>query len=221
MTSHQPSVHTPNQARDEQRRDEARKEELERKNLEDELLDFDSHGFYEKLDLWGTRAVPLPVKRYQQISWLKKTPNEFQPIPVSRAEFPLLHALAMCASRLLVLLKSAEQRGLGCPYVHQTNKETLERAINKCKEIQRAIARFQSSSGAVARLLSLLHKGYIFVLSQEVERFLSRLEAIFLICRHEEFAQDLVRLRRAVTYRTGYVLGPEGSEIPVPPKKKI
>jgi len=103
--------------------------------------------------------------------------------------------------------------------VHQVHKETLELAIQKCRDIQAAVQRFHSSSGMTARLLYLLHRGYINSLSEEIKIFLNRLEAVLLICRHEEFAQDLVRLRRAVTYRTGYVLGPESSDGVIPPKK--
>lgn len=212
MSAHPPSVHTPNQMRDEQRKEEVRKEELERKNLEDELLSFDAHDFYENVHEWALRPVTKPVRRSQHISWLNNGPNEFQPLPVAQTEFSHLHRLASWSSRLLALLKSAEQRGLGCPYVHQVHKETLESAIRKCKDIQAAVQRFQSSSGMTARLLYLLHRGYIVSLSDEVKNFLNRLEAILLICRHEEFAQDLVRLRRAVTYRTGYILGPDSSD---------
>lgn len=230
MSSHQPSIHAPNQARDDQKRDEARKEELERRTIEEELHAFNAHDFYEKLCTWSSIAVPQPVHRKAHISWTKKDPGEFQPIPVARVDFSFIHSISSRAGRLLYLLKSAEQKGMNCPYVHQMNKETLEKAVEKCKEIKKAIDRFYSGSSMVARLVYLLHKGYIYVLSKEIDVLLSRLEAIFLICRHEEFAQDLVHLRRAVTYRTGYVLGPETSDsaqtcssanTPLIPKKKI
>ena len=221
MTSHQPSVHTPPQVRDEHKKEEAKREELERRTLESDLLNFDAHDFYDRLEKWSLRPVPQPVYRYNQISWNKKEPNMFQPIPISRAEFPSLRSLSSLASTLLALLKSAEEKGLSCPYVHQLNKETLEVTIRKCQDLQKAIERFRAGSGMVSRLLLLLHNGYIHVLSDEVKKFLSRLEAIFLICRHEEFAQDLVRLRRAVTYRTGYILGPEIDDSHALPKKKL
>ena len=68
----------------------------------------------------------------------------------------------------------------------------------------------------VSRLLHLLHGSYVQVLSREVERFRNRLEAIFLLSRQAEFTQDLVKLRRAVTYRTGYVLGPDSEPVKHP-----
>ena len=216
MSSHPPAVHTPNQARDEQRREEAKREEFERKSIEDELLSFDSHEFYSQLQEWAEKAVPQPQHNPAKIYWLKRKQSDFQPVPVPRLEFAAVHVLSTKTLRLLSLLRSAEQKGIGCPYVHQVNKEILEKAIEKCKEIQKAIVRCHSHSSAVGRLLYLLHRGYLSTLSTEIERFLSRLEAIFLICRHEEFAQDLMRLRRAVTYRTGYVLGTEEAPLANP-----
>lgn len=210
MTAHQPTIHNPNvQARDDQKRDEARREELEKRRIEEELHAFDSHGFYAAIDSWLRKPVVQPVQSKRSVGFFGKQASSYQPLPVPRAEFRELYSLSKQTAYLLSLLKGAEHRGFECPYIHQANKEALERAMKKCGELKEALSRFHDSSTMVAKLLYLLHGSYARVLGREIERFFYRLEALFLLCRQAEFAQDLVKIRRAVTYRTGYVLGPE------------
>lgn len=214
MTAHQPTIHTPPnpQIREGQLREEARRDEQERKRLEEEVFDCDAYSFYDSLSTWALRVVPKPVQGAVHITLLKKRPTAYQPLPVSRAEYRVLYSLSQKAARLVKLLKALEQKGLDCPYVHQLNKPVLEQALAKCEEIKKALIRFNTCSGMVAKLLYLLHRSYVYTLEIELSKFSSRLEAIILMSRHAEFAQDLVRLRRAVTYRTGYVLGPDGAQ---------
>lgn len=221
MSAHQPTIHNPNQqVRDEQKREEMRREELEKRRVEEELHGFNAHAFYEALERWISIPIPAPVQSKQHIFILKKHTTSFQPVPIPRAEFRNLYALSVRSGQLLQLLRVAEQKGFECPYIHQVNKDTLERAIQKCHDLKQAISRFKEASGMVSRLLHLLHGSYVQVLWREVERLHNRLEAVFLLSRQAEFTQDLVNLRRAVTYRTGYVLGPEpDSRRPVVRKK--
>lgn len=214
MSAHQPTIHNPNQqARDDQRKEEGRREELEKRRVEEEIHGCDAHDFYDQLARWLDIPIPPPVYSHQHIFIFKKNQASFQPIPVTRLQFRFLYSLSNRTGQILKLLRVAEQKGFECPYIHQVNKEILESAIQKCDALQKAIVRFRSTSGMVSRLLHLLQGSYVQVLAREVERFRNRLEAIFLLSRQAEFTQDLVKLRRAVTYRTGYVLGPESEPI--------
>ena len=210
MSAHPPTIHNPNQqAREDQRREEGRREELEKRRVEEEIHNFDAYDFYDQLERWIAIPIPPPVTKDNHISIFKKNPTSFQPIPVTRLEFRFLYALSKKTATILQLLRLAEQKGFECPYIHQINKELLERAVQKCEALEKAIVRFKRTSGMVSRLLHLLHGSYARILEREVLRFRNRLESVFLLGRQAEFTQDLVKLRRAVTYRTGYVLGPD------------
>lgn len=196
-----------------QRREEARREEQERRNLETQLQTFDAYEFYGALDSWTTNPVPPPVRQTIHLTPLRQKVIMQQPLPLSRKELVDLRRLSSDCARLLYLLRAIDQRGIECPYVHQMHRPSLEKAIEKCDRLKAAGQEYTKSSGMWARFAQLFNRVHLDTMRRDLDFFKSRLEAILMMCRHEEFAQDLMHIRRAVTYRTGLLLNPGESPL--------
>lgn len=191
-----------------QKREEARREEQERRKLEAQIQEFDAYEFYESVEGWASQPVPMPVRKTVQQTPLRRTIVMQQPLPVSRKELVDLRRLSSDCARLLYILRAIDQRGIECPYVHQVRRPTIEKALDKCDRLRVAEENYKNRPGIGARFAKLFNKGHLDAIKRDVEFFKSRLEAILMMCRHEEFAQDLMHIRRAVTYRTGLLLKP-------------
>lgn len=190
----------PQLQREEQlKRDEARKEELERNQLESLLRDFDSLSFYESLERWEQSPIPQPVRQQIRVTPLRQKEVVHQPMPISRKELYDLRRLSSESARLLYLLRAIDQKGIECPYIHQQNKQVLERALEKCERLQEARSKFLEGKGLWARLNQLLNRIHVDAAKKDLEAFKNKLEAVLLMCRHQEFAQDLAKLRRVVS----------------------
>lgn len=191
--------HPQLQREEQMKRDEARKDELERSNLESLLRDFDSLSFYESLEQWEKIPIPQPVRQRVQVTLLRQKEISHQPLPISRKELFDLRKLSSESARLLYLLRAAEQKGMECPYIHQQNKQILERALSKCEKLREAGERYLSGKGFFARLGQLINFLHIDSVKRDVNSFRNKLEAVLLMCRHQEFAQDLIKLRRVAS----------------------
>jgi hypothetical protein len=106
-----------------------------------------------------------------------------------------LRRLSYESARLLSLLRAVDQKGMECPYIHQVNKQLLERALDKCQKLKEAGSKYFEGKGLWARLTQLLNKIHLDAAGKDLDSFKSKLEAVLLMCRHQEFAQDLVKLR--------------------------
>ena len=191
------------QQRDEvQKKDEMRREEQERTNLESQVREFDAYEFYASMNAWAKSPVPGPVPRTIRLTPLKKRIIMRQPIPLARPELREMQRLSSECGRLLYLLRAIDQKGLECPYVHQLNRGSLEKAVEKCRQLNEAGTSYMNGRGVLSRLFHLFSGIGVASLKKDVASFKNRLEAILMICRHEEFARDLMQLRRVVTSRT-------------------
>jgi hypothetical protein len=212
-------VHPPpnaQQQREElQKKEEARREEQDRRSLEVQFQAFDAHGFYEALEGWATYPIPQPIQQTIHLTPLRQKVIMQQPMPLSRKELFDLRRISSDCARLLYLLRAINQRGIECPYVHQQHRPSLEKAIEKCDRLKTARQEYNKGFGMWARFAQLLNKSHLDSMKKDLDFFKTRLEAVLMMCRHEEFAQDLMHIRRAVTYRTGLLLSPnEPSSIP-------
>jgi hypothetical protein len=209
-------VHPPpnaQQQREElQKKEEARREEQERNNLEMQLQSFDSHEFYEMLEGWANHPIPAPIRQTVHVTPLRQKIVLQQPLPLSRNELSDLRKISSNCAKLLYLLRAINQRGMECPYIHQLHKSSLEKAIEKCERLKSAGRDYNKRSGMWARFAQLFNKAHLDSMKKDLDFFRSRLEAILMMCRHEEFAQDLMNIRRAVTYRTGMLLNSKDSQ---------
>lgn len=208
---------TPQQQREElQKREEARREEKERLHLEEQLRDFDAHSFYEKLTSWTDSPMPQPERRSVNVTPLRQTTVLQQPLPVSRNDLQEIRKISSHSGRLLALLRAIDQKGIECPYVHQQYRETLEKALEKCDRLNEAGSKYLTGKGLIAWFGRLMNKLHLRSARKDIEFFKDRLEALLMMCRHQEFAQDLVKLRQA------YSRTPEGGAIPrtSPPRAK-
>lgn len=198
---------------EQQRREELRCEEQERRNLDLQLRSFDAYAFYESIESWANEAVHSPIAQTIQVTPLRRKVIMRQPLPLTRSELVQVRRLSDECVRLLTLLRAVDQKGMECPYVHRQHREGLEKAINKCVQIEEARKKYEKSRGLWSWCSSLFNGFHLDSLRRDVELFQGRLEAILMMCRHEEFACDLVHLRRAVTYRTGALLGNDSSPV--------
>lgn len=204
-----------------QRREETRREEEARRNLEVALQAFDAYSFYAALENWANTAVPQPVSHTIHLTPLRQKVIMRQPLPLSRKELYDLRHLSSDCGRLLYLLRAIDQRGMECPYVHQQHRLCLEKAIEKCDQIKNAGEEYLKGQGFWARFVQLLNRAHLEVMKKDIDFFKGRLEAVLIMCRHEEFAQDLLHLRRAVTYRTGQLLNQSEQKPPSRPRPGV
>ncbi len=213
-------AHQPQPQRDDSKKDEARQEEVEKKNLEEELREMDAHGFYNRLKDWSTKEFPKPYYRTSHLALVQNKEMLWQPLPITRSDEREILFLSKNTGKVLSLLRRVDQKGLECPYVHQVNKESLEEAIDKCKHLEEASLLYLSSKGFLARFSQLFNRLHILRALRDIAVLQRRLEAIVIMCRHQEFAQDLMRIRREVTFRTGNVLKDDDIETRSPVSKR-
>lgn len=199
------------------KREEARKEEQERKALEIELYAFDAHVFYELLRQWAAAPLPRPIPQTIRVTPLRQRVVMHQPLPISRRGLADLRRLLGDCSRLLSLLRAIDQKGIECPYVHRANREILELAVDKCAAIERASRDYLRGQGLWAKIGQLLNGSHLRKARETVEVFKHRLEAILMMCRHQEFAEDLQRLRSSMLSRAE--LG-ASAPVPKPPEER-
>jgi hypothetical protein len=203
-------VHPPpnaqQQREEQQRKEETRREEQERRNLEAQLHAFDAYEFYATLENWADHPVPEPISQIVRLTPLRQKVVMHQPLPLSRRELNDLQKLSSYCSRLLYLLRAIDRRGIECPYVHQQHRSCIEKAIEKCERLKNAGQEYTKGQGMWARFSQLLNRVHLDSMHKDVGSFKSVLEAVLIMCRHEAFAQDLLHIRRAVTYRTGVLL---------------
>ena len=201
------------QAREEtQRKEEARREEQERRQLESQLRAFDAYSFYGSIETWAAHPIPSPIAQTIRLTPLRRKVIMHQPMPLTRSEVGDIRRLSDNCVRLLALLRAIEQRGIECPYIHCLHRPELEKAIDKCTRLKVARQNYVRGRGVFAWCVHVLNGLHLDVMRREIDLFQSRLEAVLMMCRHEEFAHDLVNLRREVSYRTGILLKP--SEAP-------
>jgi hypothetical protein len=201
------------QAREEtQRKEEARREEQERRQLESQLRAFDSYSFYGSIEAWAAHPIPSPIAQTIRLTPLRRKVIMHQPMPLTRSEVGDIRRLSDNCVRLLALLRAIDQRGIECPYIHCLHRSELERAIDKCARLKAARQNYVRGRGVFAWCAHVLNGLHLDAMRREVDLFQGRLEAVLMMCRHEEFAHDLVNLRREVTYRTELLLKP--SEAP-------
>lgn len=181
------------------KKEEAKREEIEKRNLEALLRDFDSLAFYESLERWEKKPIPQPVRQQVQVTLLRQKAVYHQPLPLLRKELYDVRKLSSESARLLYLLRAADQKGVESPYIHQQNKEILEKAVAKCEKIKDASEKYMSDSGFFARIGQLFNLLHMDSVKKDIESFKNKLEAVLLMCRHQEFAQDLIKLRRAAS----------------------
>jgi hypothetical protein len=192
----------PNQQREEFiRKEQARREDAARRELEERLTEFDAHSFYQSLETWIHKPIPRPIPYSVRLTPLRQKVILYQPMPITRKELSKMRRLSASCALLISLLRAVEQRGLECPYIHQINKKSLEKALEKCRHLSEARGRYFRRRGFWARVSQLVNRPHLGSTKRDVEVFTNRLEALLMICRHEEFAQDLMRLRQAVTSR--------------------
>ena len=216
------AVQTPPQGpapKEDPRKDEARREEQEKRALEVELRDFDAHEFYDSLLQWIEKEIPKPYRRSLHINPFRIKQVLWQPMPMTKNDTQELQKFSTMTAKLLSLLRSIDQKGLECPYIHQVNRPILDKAIEKCDRLKDASLKYLQAKGFYAWLHHLFNGSHIRLAQRDLEYFKRRLDAISMMCRHQEFAQDLVRLRREVTYRTGNVLKDEDTS--APPAKSV
>ena len=203
-----PQPNTQQLREEQQRKEEARRDEQERRTLETQLRTFDAHGFYQAIEVWANHPIPSPVRQIIQLTPLRQKVMMHQPLPLTRSDLNHVRKLSSDCVRLLTLLRAIDQRGMECPCVHRMYRANLEKAVDKCARLKEARENHKKRRGLLAWCSYLLNGLHLDAMAKDLDFFQSRLEAILMICRHEEFAQDLVHLRRAVTYRTGLLLKP-------------
>jgi hypothetical protein len=189
-----------------QRKEETRREEQERQQLESQLRAFDAYSFYGGIETWAVHPIPAPIPQTIRLTPLRRKVIMRQPMPLTRNELQDIRRLSNDCVRLLALLRAIDQRGMECPYIHCLHRSELERAIDKCIRLKVARQNYVRGRGVVAWCIHVLNGLHLDAMKREADLFQSRLEAVLMMCRHEEFAHDLVNLRREVTYRTGLLL---------------
>ena len=184
-----------------QKKEEARREEQERAQLESQLRAFDAYSFYDAIESWAARPIPSPVPQIIQLTPLRRKVIMHQPMPLTRRELREVRKLSDECVRLLTLLRVVSQRGVECPYIHRLHRIGLEKAIAKCSRLKAAGKGYVRDRGFFAWCLHLLNALHLSAMTREVGLFQNRLEAVLVMCRHEEFASDLMNLRREVSRR--------------------
>jgi hypothetical protein len=226
-------VHPPpnaQQQRDEQlRKDETRREENERRILESELRAFDAHRFYETLEQWTAILVPKQVPHTVHVTPFRQKVIMTQPLPISRRDLNDMRKLSYDCSRLIGLLRAIDQKGVEYPYIHLAYRTLLECAIAKCVQLHAARELYSRTvRGFWNQLGRLLNLSFLDAARKDIETFRQRLEALLMMSRQQGFVEDLVRLRRSVTYRTGALLDqqelvaaqPKSNASPVPRQRQ-
>jgi len=217
-------VHPPPNAQQQkeelQKKEEARRDEQERRDLEQQLQAFDAYEFYGSLEQWANHPIPSPIKQTIHLSPLRQKVISLQPMPLSRKELVGLRRISSDSGRLLYLLRAINHRGMECPYVHQLHRLCLEKAIEKCNRLAFAGVEYTKSPGICARLAQFFNMGHLSSMKRDLQFFKSRLETILIMCRHEEFAQDLIHLRRAVTHRTDMLMNIDQAPQGVAPQRE-
>ncbi len=200
QTNNKPmQINQPNPQKDE-KRDEKR-EENERRLVEQQLLEFDSHSFYDNLNAWTEKPCPKPEHQDVRVSLLRKKDALVQPLPIARHQMLELRRLSRGTLKLLRLLRSIDQKGIECPYVHTQNKKNIELAAKKCLELLEGASRYRSSRGFVNLIKRVFHGLFLSRAAKEIEYFKIRLESLLLFCRHQEFAREISSLSHAMSYQ--------------------
>lgn len=206
-----------------QRKEDARREEQERQQLESQLRAFDAYSFYASIEAWAANPIPALIPQTIRLTPLRRRVIMHQPMPLTRCELGEIRKLSDNCSRLLALLRAINQRGVECPCIHRLHRSELERAIDKCLRLKVARKNYVRGRGVFAWCVHVLNGLHLDAMKREVDLLQSRLEAVLMMCRHEEFANDLMNLRREVTYRTGLLLKPgeasqngQGRQVTVP-----
>ena len=184
-----------------QKKEEALREEQERRQLEARLRAFDSYAFYENVESWADRSIPSPIPKTIRLTPLRRKVIMHQPMPLTRSEVGEIKELSEDCVRLLALLRAVDRLGVECPYIHRLHRIGLEKAIDKCVRIKIARKNYGRDRGVFAWCVHVLNGLHLDAMRRETDLFQNRLEAILVMCRHEEFAQDLMNLRREFSYR--------------------
>ncbi len=195
-----------------QRKEEARRDELERKNLENQIRSFDAHELYGAIEGWVNRPIPKPIPKTIRLTPLRQKVIMRQPAPLTRKELNEMRRLSSDCARLLYLLRAIDQRGIECPYVHQLHRSSLEKAIEKCDRLKAAGSSYSNGKGFFEKFFQIFSETHVDSMKKDVDFFKSRLEAILMMCRHEEFARDLMQIRRSVTCRSGEMKSSEAPQ---------
>jgi hypothetical protein len=199
-------VHPPpttQQQREElQRKEDARREEQDRKNVEAQLSAFDAHEFYDAIEGWTKKPIPRPIQKRVRLTPLKTKVIMRQPIPLTGRDLNEMHKLSTECARLLYLLRAIDQRGIECPYVHQVSRPSLEKALDKCQRLEDAGMQYAKNRGILSRLWRMFSGTSVEAMKKDIDSFRNRLEAVLTMCRHEEFARDLMQIRKTVTGRS-------------------
>ena len=184
-----------------QKREKARREEQEREQLEARLRDFDAYSFYDAIESWAARPIPAPIPQIIQLTPSRRKVIMHQPLPLTRSELREMRKMSDECVRLLTLLRATSQRGVECPYIHRLHRLGLEKAISRCVRLKVAKNGYVRDRGFFAWCLHLLNALHLSAMGREVDLLQRRLEAVLVMCRHEEFASDLITLRREVSRR--------------------
>lgn len=211
-------VNQPNQNKTDNKED--KKDEIEKRMLQQQLMDFDSYGFYDRLLGWANKAPPKPIAKNQRVSMFRTRGTLVQPVPVTRMDVLELRRLSRGTLQLLQLLRAIDQKGLECPNVHISNKKNVEIAAKKCIELLAAAQRFKSGKGLLLKLKRMMASLYLNKAAKEIEYFKIRLEALLLFCRHQEFAREITELNHAMSYQS-LEEKPEMAKIPLKKPMKV
>ncbi len=213
---HPPPNHQ--QQREEQlRKEEARREDNAKRSLEDQLDAFDAYAFYDKLQNWADRPIPQPNVHCVHITPIRTEKVVQQPLPVTSKDLVVIHKISSDCARLLYLLRALDQRGMECPYIHQQSQACLQRAIEQCIKLQKAGTDYLQGKGLWNLVTRFFRASHINLVKKDLDFFKNRLEAVQILCRHQEFAQDLQKMKAAITYRTRGPLGASPIRMPVQP----
>jgi hypothetical protein len=184
------------------RKEESRREEFAKKTLEVQLEAFDAYKFYENLRQWAAKPIPKPTMHCVHITPVRKEEVVQQPCPITNKDLTAMHTISSDCARLLYLLRSLDEKGMECPYIHLQNQNCLHMAIDRCNRLQKAGIDYLQSTGLWSWVTALFRKSHFNLVKKDLESFKNRLEAIQILCRHQEFAQDLQKMKAAVTYRS-------------------
>jgi hypothetical protein len=208
----------PQQQREEQlRKEEARREEVAKRSVEDQLEAFDAYAFYERLQSWASKPIPQPNVHSVHITPIRTEKVVEQPLPVTGSDLSFIDRLSADCGRLLNLLRALDQRGMECPYIHQQSPGCLQRAIDQCLKLQKAGDEYLKGKGLWSLMARFFRTSHISSVKKNLEFFKNRLEAVQILCRHQEFAQDLQKMKAAITYQTRESLGDALVRMPVRP----
>lgn len=176
------SINMPNQSKPDDKQD--KKEALERQLLQQQLAEFDAYGFYERLTDWAHTSQKVAGK-----------------VPIGKGDLFDVRLLSRHSMYLLRLLRAIDHKGLECPFIHTGNKDNVEKATKKCRELLEDAKQFKSKNGFLNRLKGLLHHLHLMRASKEIEYFKARLEALLVFYRHQEFSRELSQLHQVMFYR--------------------